>query len=265
MKKIRSKVFETNSSSSHSISIVEGEEGFYDTIYPDEKGIIILGGEEFGWEWEKYTCALTKATYCAQDCWHDPDKRDMLIEVLQEQTGAITIEFDYSGYIDHQSNGTSHDAFVNKQSLKDFIFNPKSILFTGNDNSDAPPNFYDPIDAVYDKKLVIEGLKDYSLIYQGMSEDILSENISKMMYDHPLTINSYNSKTREYYKEYSYFDSNVKDIRGREYNSLSKVSQGVLVLFKTSVIRDDDGSYEGIEVHETKEIKYDIIPNDNSN
>lgn len=264
MKKIRSKIFETNSSSSHSISIVECDEEFYDTIYPDEKGIIFLGGEEFDWEWERYTDALTKATYCAQDCWHDPDKRDMLIEVLQEQTGAITIEFDDSGYIDHQSSGTSHDAFISKQSLKDFIFNPKSILFTGNDNSDAPSNFYDPVDAVYDKKLVIEGLKGYTLIYQGMSEDILSENITKMMRDHPLTSGPYNPYILGYEKEYSFYDYNIADINGKEYNSLSKVSQGILVLFKTTVVRDNNGYWIGRKVHGTKEIKYDILPNDDS-
>jgi len=264
MKKIRSKVFETNSSSSHSISIVEGEDEFYDTIYPDEKGIITLGGMEFGWEWERYTDVFTKASYCAQDCWNDPHRKSMLIELLQEHTGAVAIEFDDSGYIDHDSAGTTHYAFVCKDTLKDFIFNPKSILFTGNDNSEAPPNFYDPVDAVYDKKLVIDGLESYTLIYQGMSEDTLTDNINKMMAEHPLTSRTYNSKTREYDHQYSYFECNVKSIDGKEYNSLSKVSQGILTLFKTTVVRNDDGFFKGIKVHETKEIKYDILPNDNS-
>lgn len=264
MKKIRRKVFETNSSSSHSISIVECEEELYDTIYPDEKGVIFLGGQEFGWEWERYTDAETKANYCAIDCWDDVDRREMLIELLQEHTGAITIEFDDSGYIDHQSSGTSSDAFFDKQSLKDFIFNPKSILFTGNDNGEAPSNFYDPVDAVYDKKLVIEGLDDYILIYQGMSEEILTENIVRMMREHPLTSGKWNRSIGDYDHEYSFYGYNVSGIDGRDYNSLSKVSQGILVLFKVNVLRDDNGYWKGVKVLGTKEIKYDIVPNNNS-
>ena len=45
-KLIRSGVFETNSSSSHSVSVAnETKEFVLDTIYPDQDGIIELRGE----------------------------------------------------------------------------------------------------------------------------------------------------------------------------------------------------------------------------
>lgn len=44
MKNIRNGVFETNSSSSHSISILNNCNGMYDTICPNDDGNIILEG-----------------------------------------------------------------------------------------------------------------------------------------------------------------------------------------------------------------------------
>ena len=52
MKLIRHNVFETNSSSTHSISVVAGAK-VYDTIYPNEDGCIDLAPEYFGWDWEE--------------------------------------------------------------------------------------------------------------------------------------------------------------------------------------------------------------------
>lgn len=66
MKKIiRSNVFETNSSSCHSISIQKCEATLYSRLYPNEDGLIELIGGEFGWGYDKYTDALTKANYVA--------------------------------------------------------------------------------------------------------------------------------------------------------------------------------------------------------
>ena len=47
MKLIRNSVFETNSSSCHSISI--GKSDVYDSVTPDEDGIIRIKPMEFGW------------------------------------------------------------------------------------------------------------------------------------------------------------------------------------------------------------------------
>ena len=147
---IRKGVFETNSSSTHSIVISQETPHIYDTIHPDGNGAIQLTGGEFGWSWERFDDAFTKACYCAVDQENNGVNINMLKEVLMEHTGAkeVTLEFstDYNhahwSYVDHQSYGTSSEAFGSKEMLKDFIFNPLSVLFTGNDNSEAPSNFF---------------------------------------------------------------------------------------------------------------------------
>lgn len=142
-KKIRKGVFETNSSSTHSISIAVGNnEGLLDTIVPNEDGVIVLTGGEFGWEIEEYNDAITKANYCAIDQLNNDERVEMLKRVIKEQTGAKMVTSiisddwdngDYS-YIDHQSVGTSDEAFESEEKLREFIFNKNSILYTDNDN-----------------------------------------------------------------------------------------------------------------------------------
>lgn len=144
MKSIRPLMFESNSSSSHSICI-ENAPKSYNTIELDEDGNVVLTGGEFGWEVRSYSGPLTKANYCAIDeCSEEGFKRDMLIEVIKKHTGAKDVIFnfntDYKGpnysYIDHQSRGTSSDAFESEQTLKNFIFGKGSVLYTDNDNHD---------------------------------------------------------------------------------------------------------------------------------
>jgi len=133
MKTIRQGVFETNSSSTHSISIDENATVF-SSITPDKNGNIVLTGGEFGWEFETYYSPLVKANYCALDIGDNVDEKKMLIEVIKEHTGAKDVIFELDGYIDHQSAGTTSDAFESKELLKSFIFGKNSVLETGNDN-----------------------------------------------------------------------------------------------------------------------------------
>lgn len=141
MKTIRHACFETNSSSSHSISIAD-KIIYDDTIFLNEDGTVVLTGGEFGWGVEDYNDALTKANYCAVDCLGDKDKTDKLKDVIIEMTGAKDVIFDISddfrksnySYIDHQSNGTSHDLFYENNGLKNFIFCRGSTLLISNDN-----------------------------------------------------------------------------------------------------------------------------------
>lgn len=142
MLNIRNNVFETNSSSSHSISISSESDGLYDTIDLDENANVVLNGGKFGWEEEEYHDALTKANYCAVDVFNDPKKIQMLKDVIKKHTGArkVIINFttDYNSenysYIDHQSRGTSAEAFSSEKNLKRFLFRHNSVLHTGNDN-----------------------------------------------------------------------------------------------------------------------------------
>lgn len=150
---IRKGIFETNSSSCHSITIADSVE-LLESLYVDQNGSITLEGGQFGWQWEKYNDALTKANYAAVFAVEIKKNTDLLVEVLKEHTGAKEIVFNFSSeygddrkgkpwaYIDHDSAHVASDAFVDKESLKNWIFNPKSWLFLGNDNNNAPPNFY---------------------------------------------------------------------------------------------------------------------------
>lgn len=140
-KLIRSGVWETNSSSSHSISIAdETKEFVLDTIYPDQNGVVHIEGDEFGWQWFKHNDAATKAGYSAQQYSDNDFVLELLEELIKEQTGADKVEFNLWGYVDHDSYGIVPS---DKESLRNFIFNKNSWLFGGNDNSTADPTFYD--------------------------------------------------------------------------------------------------------------------------
>jgi len=135
MKQVRQEVYETNSSSSHSISIASwNRKTIYDTLIPDEDGVIKLTGGDYGWEGGSSRDCLDKCNYCAQDTINNQAYSDMLAEVICEHTGARLVVFDCDGYIDHQSQGTSYDAFSSKDTLKEFLFNPRSYLDIDNDN-----------------------------------------------------------------------------------------------------------------------------------
>lgn len=175
MKKIiRSGVFETNSSSSHSISVADQTKEFVlDTLYPDQNGVITLNGGEFGWDWFKHNDALTKANYAAVSALYSVSLRETLIEVIKEQTGAEEVVFgfddDYShpnySYIDHDSVGTCPK---DKDELRNFIFNKNSWLFGGNDNSQADPTFYH-VPEFKDGRMILPEYK-YELSFENYSK-----------------------------------------------------------------------------------------------
>ena len=166
-KLIRVGVWETNSSSSHSISIADDTKQFVmDTIYPDQFGVVNIHGDEFGWEWFKHNDAQTKAGYAAQQFAYIQSSLDILAEVIKEQTGADDVKFYLEhGYIDHDSYGIVPS---DKESLKNFIFNKNSWLFGGNDNSTPDPTFYD-VPEFRDGRIVVPVYK-YELSVQGYNK-----------------------------------------------------------------------------------------------
>jgi pyruvate-formate lyase-activating enzyme len=150
-------VFETNSSSSHSIAIsYKGDpdarsmpvvDFFEDRAGQAHTNCIVLTGGEFGWGPEIYNDAFTKACYAGVYTLGRRDRADelraMLDKVLKDVTGATEIVHDYNtddwnspnhSYIDHQSNGVGSDAFGSEEDLKAFIFNRGSTLVIDNDN-----------------------------------------------------------------------------------------------------------------------------------
>jgi hypothetical protein len=139
--KIRKSVFETNSSSTHSIHI-DNKTMLMDTsLLSNEDGEIVLTGGEFGWEWQRYNDALTKANYASIE--NSGADRDLLIQAITEQTGARQVNINHIDwvYIDHQSTGLLRD--MNLEELKNWIFNPNSWLVTGNDNGSEPSDIKD--------------------------------------------------------------------------------------------------------------------------
>ena len=161
---IRHSVFETNSSSCHSISVVKGME-LNNLPYVDTNGNIEIGSQEFGWEIDSYNDFYSKAAYLAiyiRD-WSGNDLerfREIFESVIKEVTGCNTVtyednfwdfetkEYDYEGqkrsyknqlgggYIDHQSvDGQElHYMFDDLKEMKSFLFCNQSILHTDNDN-----------------------------------------------------------------------------------------------------------------------------------
>jgi hypothetical protein len=164
---IRHGVYETNSSSSHSVSIglQENKEFLLDTLYPDQDGIITIEGGEYGWDWFKHNDAATKASYAAQQFRYDDEKLQILKEVIMEQTGAEDVVFEdlENGYIDHDSSGIIDSSST---TLHDFIFNKNSWLFGGNDNSTPDPTFYH-VPEFKDGKMVVPKYK-YELVIEGL-------------------------------------------------------------------------------------------------
>lgn len=142
-KLIRTNCFETNSSSSHSISICD-KYLIYDTISPNSNGEIKIYGQDFGWGFDKYNDPEIKAAYALTDS----NNVDLIVDVIKEQTGAEKVTFIENGYIDHQSTGTFSSLVTGtleqkKEIIRNFIFNKNSWLFIDNDNGgDNEEDYY---------------------------------------------------------------------------------------------------------------------------
>jgi hypothetical protein len=155
MRQIRRSVFETNSSSTHSISIIskdnyrDGNSFFGDTL----DGCF----GEFGWGYEKLNTVYERLSYVLTMIQYKVDNCDNLddvinstyykwiSEMIKDYTGADLKleEFDddcYSlGYIDHQSTDILDDFWSDNESefknnMRDIIFNDKYRIIIDNDN-----------------------------------------------------------------------------------------------------------------------------------
>lgn len=147
MKKIiRKSCFETNSSSTHSLSVDESfSESLLETV-PLDNGVFkhsCYG--DYGWEIETYNDVIDKIDYMSiyvRDwCGGRSDEfKDVLTRVIMEQSQASGVEINFGsdddGYIDHQSVECNdyHYLFESPELLRMFIFSPKSSFRTDNDN-----------------------------------------------------------------------------------------------------------------------------------
>ena len=138
---IRRSVFETNSSSAHTLAIAKTDH-LNDKLFIDQDGVCKIFFGEFGWGPDTYYDAASKASYCltAATESNNTGQLEMLRNVIKQQTGATTVVFEEThgyqkqGYVDHQSEGVANAAFENEEALKAFIFNKGSELVIDNDN-----------------------------------------------------------------------------------------------------------------------------------
>lgn len=154
MHKIRKSVFETNSSSSHSLTLSSNElaaQPFTKDVL--RAGEITLYKGEYGWEWYRYYSTEAKLNYLLTQLFsgdipngsprqvtqelRDEDLRfDMLCKVVKDHTGVdVLVAPSSSGYIDHDSVGVGLEAFDSEDKLRSLLFSEENYIETGNDNS----------------------------------------------------------------------------------------------------------------------------------
>lgn len=144
---------ETNSSSSHSVVVSDKEFSLQDIsseLIPEDNGKIMIHGHSFNWEWEKYNDVITKTQYAIAASIYDDEKIERIKKVFKEFSGYdLEIEDENDSdklrsifSVDHNSSDIFDDFLQTDETLKNFIFNPQSWLFLGNDNSEPPVGFY---------------------------------------------------------------------------------------------------------------------------
>lgn len=150
-KQTRASVFETNSSSSHSLTF--GNSKLNETPFPPEmlkSGVVSVQAREYGEEWFRYYSTVGKLEYLltqlsdgrVTSATSKTPEFTMLFDVVKEFTGCKLSAKKSRGGIDHQSAreeaAVGLELFKNKEKLRQFLFDSASYVQTGNDNSYAP-------------------------------------------------------------------------------------------------------------------------------
>lgn len=156
---IRKSVFETNSSSSHSLTLGKGD--LVALPFPAKvlrKGVIEVSLQSYGWEWARYYTARSKMEYLltqllqcekvkadgltaqqfTQEARACDERVDMLCRVVKNHTGCDVLIEPSMGDIDHESSGVGTELFQSEEGLRAFLFDESAYIETGNDNSEMP-------------------------------------------------------------------------------------------------------------------------------
>lgn len=170
MKKIRKGIFETNSSSSHSIHIDSDMELMDYSLIPNENGEVNIFAGEFGSGPDRLGTAYEKLSYCyTAKC-----NEYILEKLIKEMTGATVVNFhdsEYSYVEDNAVDNISDD----EQSLKELIFNRRSVIYVEYDGGRNPPEFYcDKTIGKYKMTMLNIGQ------YREMNINIITENDDKL-------------------------------------------------------------------------------------
>jgi|688.fasta_scaffold102098_6 hypothetical protein len=149
--KIRRSVFETNSSSMHSLSMI-GSDRLSQFNYGNGK-IVTVKSDEYGWSGDDLTTPLDKLSYIVTMIqYKDNEIKESsyfkwLQEMFKDYTGCELIyepcnkgdEYYEDGYIDHQSTDILDDVWSDdrdtfKSNMRDIVFNDKYFIEIDNDN-----------------------------------------------------------------------------------------------------------------------------------
>lgn len=173
MRQIRKGVFETNSSSSHSIAVKKDKgpysyEEIVNSVFPrgipdDWDGVIRIDGYEdmyFGWGWDVLKTFWAKARFAlasyfgiygwygerseedSRESSYPPEVKEATALLKELIPGFERLEFVSEdayfryGEVDHQSRGLL-PAFISKKgiTLREFLLNREYVVFIDNDNS----------------------------------------------------------------------------------------------------------------------------------
>jgi hypothetical protein len=149
MKTIRTNCFETNSSSTHSVTI--------DNSYSEKEntlGYVIEPGE-FGWEYRKFNDFATKASYFWTLAQNDQWAETRVGGCLNKRMHRLAKEHDFAlmipqegewNYVDHgwehyADITEKHPSLLTDEGLFDFLVSKGAWIMLGNDNSYDEPNF----------------------------------------------------------------------------------------------------------------------------
>lgn len=141
---IRSNVFETNSSSVHTITISNNFPQSIDNYIFFDRG-------QYGWEWEIYNSCQDKANYlyeCMIDLFYHDNSLEEKCNRIREELASYKVDCDFAevnennifdGYVDHGSQNEELVNYLldNPDKLIDYLFNDTSYIATGNDNVDS--------------------------------------------------------------------------------------------------------------------------------
>ena len=170
---VRQGVFETNSSSTHAISIMPFYspeiDGWVPSCYKVPEKVHFALDREFGWEFDTHNDVSSKAAYfwitcCSEYCYldekHNLDDIKATVTEWLTEAGVKEVTFDmggyhecswnegkmymdYNGYVDHSDFELVELLLSNKKILLSYLFNTDSTINTGNDNDDREVEYVD--------------------------------------------------------------------------------------------------------------------------
>ena len=158
--KTRSGVFETNSSSTHSLTLASNFENMVASPVSDyeiKQGFITVCPGEYNWEEEEFTCISDKLSYLYVDAMRGESDKEidpndefyrnsnfnlkMIVDAVKEYTGLGVVFETFSdnyypfGYIDHQSVGICNEVWDDGvNGVIRFAYSNSSYFTTDNDN-----------------------------------------------------------------------------------------------------------------------------------